>query len=547
MSCNTNNLAIRERVEKSNHILKYADESRKAEMHTDICITGRSKSFRAHRLILSCYSAYFKKMFQTEMEEKHAHTVSIKSVDDTSLGLLIEFIYTGKISINQENVFDLLAASDYLQIDEAKQFCFDFLPNVISVSSCFKVLKTANLYQNNSLQNKTFQFITNNFVEILLTNDYKRQPKEYLFDLLSQLQSNYFDESLVYDVIIAWVKHRESRKDEFAELFQRLDLSKFSSSHLAETVSTENLVIENHLCSTLVMKTLAMKLQERVSNKVSKILSLGGCHTRNKVFVVYKYEKNVCRELSQDVYAHCSLQLDDFVYCIGGWNESSAINTVCRMKLLEANTPQWEEVTSMNVGRAWFGAAIYKNGIAVAGGFSGVILKSAEFYNPLLNQWTPLPSINQERSGHAVVACNNCLFSLGGYCDKCLSSVEMLSDLDGKWQDVQPMQTPRKEFAAVNCVDTIYAIGGENDQHEPTKSVEKYDCKLNRWMFVKEMNVERRGHSACVMQDKIFVVGGQNAKSEFVSEIECYDLSNNEWSIFKKVNEKLHRHSIIAI
>ena len=39
---------------------------------------------------------------------------------------LIEFIYTGTIAINNDNALDLLSIADYLQIDEAKQFCFEF-------------------------------------------------------------------------------------------------------------------------------------------------------------------------------------------------------------------------------------------------------------------------------------------------------------------------------------------------------------------------------------------------------------------------------------
>ena len=87
-------------------------------------------------------------MFETEMKEKYADVVTIDGVDASSLESLLNFIYTEKIGINQQNVFDLLATSDYLQFDDAKQLCFDYLSSILSVATCFKVLKTANLYQN---------------------------------------------------------------------------------------------------------------------------------------------------------------------------------------------------------------------------------------------------------------------------------------------------------------------------------------------------------------------------------------------------------------
>ena len=549
MSCSISNQEIRKHVEEINQVLKYADESRRKGILTDVCIKAGNKSFLAHRLILSCYSMFFRTMFQTNMKEKYAYTVTIEGVDETFLESLIEFIYTRKISINQENVFDLLAASDYLQIGEAKQFCFDFLSNIISVETCLEVLNTADLYQNNNLVNKTVQFIAKNFATISSQNNFTCQSKNNLIGLLSKLHSNRVDERLFYDAIIRWMKYDESRDDNFAELFQHLYLNKFSSSFLVETISTETFVIRNLMCSNLVVKALAMKLQELVSTNPSKILCLGGQETLEKMFVVHNDDKKVYPALPYESYAQCSLQLDDFVYCIGGGKSFSSADKVWRMKLYEANMG-WEEVSSMKFERKYFGAAVYKNEIAVAGGWSHdeCANKSAEFYNVIRDQWSVLPSMNEGKYSNILVTCDDSLFCLGGYSGyRHISTVEKLCDVNGTWQHVKPMQTPRSEFAAVSCMNAIYAIGGRNNQDLAMKSVEKYDSDSNTWIYVKEINVERCGHSACVMHDKIFVVGGKNTNNEFASEIECYDPLDDKWYIVGNTNKKLVHHSIVAI
>ena len=355
MSSITVNEVIRERAEPTNQVLEYADNSRKAGVHTDDSVTAGTKSFRAHRLILSCYSAFFRTMFQTEMTEKYADVVKLKGVNATSLESLIDFIYTGKICINHENIYGLLAASDYLQINETKQFCFDFMFNLISVKTCFGVLKMADLYQNSDLLNKTFQFISSHFEKISTKTDFKCQSKETILSLLSQLKPDRVDERSIYDAIIGWVKHNESRKDDFAELFQRLDLSKLSSSFLAEKVSTETLVIENHLCSNLVMTTFAMKFKDRVSSIPSKVLSLGGLETRSKVFVVYNNDQTVYPLLPQASFGQCSLKVNDFVYILKGGILDSRTNKVkvWKMNLYKPNL-QWEEVASMEVDTIFF-------------------------------------------------------------------------------------------------------------------------------------------------------------------------------------------------
>ena len=213
---------------------------------------------------------------------------------------------------------------------------------------------------------------------------------------------------------------------------------------------------------------------------------------------------------------------------------------------------KWEEVGSIKIDCYNCRAAVYKNGIAVAGfNFRKAKVKLV-FFDPLLNQWSALPSMKQYALDSVLVTCNGCLYCLGGYNYKglainTLSSVEMLSGINRFWQHVEPMQTARNEFTAVSIMDNIYAIGGRVDQFKSIKSVEKYDPHLNKWVYVNEMNIERHGHSACVMQNKIYVVGGINSKYEFISEIECYDPLSGNWSIVGNTNEKLCGHSVIAI
>ena len=98
MSSATDGPVIRVRV-KNNQALKYTDECRKIGVHANICLKAGDESFSVHRLVLSCYSMYFRKMFQTEMGEKYADAVTIEGVDAISFKLIIDFIYTEQVCI----------------------------------------------------------------------------------------------------------------------------------------------------------------------------------------------------------------------------------------------------------------------------------------------------------------------------------------------------------------------------------------------------------------------------------------------------------------
>ena len=75
-------------------------------------------------MVLSCYSKFFETMFETSMKEKYENEVEVDGFDGDIVKILIDFIYTGAISIDTTNVMDVLSASDCLQLDAVKEFCF---------------------------------------------------------------------------------------------------------------------------------------------------------------------------------------------------------------------------------------------------------------------------------------------------------------------------------------------------------------------------------------------------------------------------------------
>ena len=98
------------------------------ETFNDVIIEAATETIAVNRTILSCCSRFFVGMFDLEMKEKYQHDpVQINGFDGESVKALIDFMYSGEVTIKNENVMDLLAASDHLQMGEVKEFCFEFL------------------------------------------------------------------------------------------------------------------------------------------------------------------------------------------------------------------------------------------------------------------------------------------------------------------------------------------------------------------------------------------------------------------------------------
>ena len=541
----------------SPNVLQYANEKRSKSTFNDVTIEVDNETIAANRMILSCCSRFFEGMFDVEMKEKYQHDpVQINGFDGKAVKTLIDFMYSGEVTIKNENVMDLLAASDYLQLDEVKQFCFEFLESILSSDNCFAVRSAADLYQDEHLQNQIDEYISKNFEATVQTYEFKSLDKDSLRSCIEKLKRNHVREESIFKGLILWSKvDEEARKNDFPELFEHLiKLDAMPLEVLEETVLKENLIAENNRCLKLLTKRL---FQQSKGLDATKIISFGGRYVDGKFIEVCSSTAKLQKHYPDFpicLYCHSLLLIHNHIYCIGGCTEDGngkeiAHNNVWRLNI-NKSTLEWKEVAPLKQKRYAMGGAVFRETLVVAGGCDGNDLSSVEFYQAAINEWRISSSLHQPRKDCALVASDQHLYAIGGWSnDKCLSNVERTGNLKEQFQQVQPMQMARQYLAAVNCNGTIYAIGGQSCKENNTTSntVERYSADEDKWSYVSSMITERSAHAACVMKDKIYVVGGVDAFDNAVHTIECYNPITDSWSVVGKTDADLLHHSIITL
>ena len=533
-------------------LLQYANSNRNQGRFNDVTIQSADTSIPANRMVLSCYCSFFDQIFasKTNNEVIDHSVVDIPDVDGKSLKLLIQYIYTGQICIDSNNVLDILAAAHYLELDKVKEVCFEVLEGCLTPDNCIIILLTAKQYKNFTLRDKAYKYISNNYGIVTKTPAFLNLDNDELFFIFYHLKTKFYvNEEALCRSLLSWTKQDEdSRKQHFhRRLIMFINVNKLSFL-LKKDLLKESLIQENVEYYDL----LNDKIKE-LKTKGTKIISIGGTRAKTKVKIVYSLNdkaNEIYPDLPISLDYHRSIKTNNFVYVIGGKAGKKQVESsrAFRMNLNE-KTLKWKEIGLMNVKRLCFGATVFDDAIVVCGGYNGAkCLSSAEAFYFSQNQWNDIETLNVSRSGNQLTTSGGCLYTMGGWDgSNCLSSMERLDGLNQSWKSVSSLQTPRNGFAVVSCYDVIYAIGGTSDGSNALKSVEKYDCAADKWMFSSEMNIERWGHSACVMQGKIYVIGGGNGQNVTVKEIECYDPSTDRWEIVAGIDAELLAHSLIAV
>lgn len=65
--------------------------------------TDDGKMVIGHKVVLASASSYFHAMFTT-IDESNTNVFNIRYLDSTTLQLLVDYIYTGKIIVTEQNV-----------------------------------------------------------------------------------------------------------------------------------------------------------------------------------------------------------------------------------------------------------------------------------------------------------------------------------------------------------------------------------------------------------------------------------------------------------
>ncbi|XP_078492884.1 actin-binding protein IPP-like [Ciona intestinalis] len=122
------------------------------------------------------------------MEEKYKDAVKVHGVDAESVEKLVDFMYTGKININTNNVCDLLAVSDFLQILSVRKLCIEYLFTTITQQNCFTIQALANCFTIPQLTEKFNNFIVENYQQVVSGDHFKKLGKD---DVIKLIQSTH--------------------------------------------------------------------------------------------------------------------------------------------------------------------------------------------------------------------------------------------------------------------------------------------------------------------------------------------------------------------
>ncbi len=363
----------------------------------DVVLNVGSSTVNAHRVVLSACSNYFCAMFTNKMMESTQETVTLSDMDPQAVKSLVDFAYTAKITVNEDNVQPLLKAAAILQLFEVVGVCCNFLCAQLHPSNCLGIYSFAEAHGCNVLADSAQQYLFDHFTKVVKSDEFTSLSFDRAKKLLSSDNINVSDEEIVFEAAYYWLNHDPYIRKAFAfEMLSVIRLSLLKPRFLAEKVFTKEIIRHNPQCVSLITNAMIYHSVPEMRLRLKGLLN------------------DTPRKGTMGT-----------MFVIGGMESTHNKGTV---EFFNARRNQWSLMLNSQPSckRLQFGCAILNSKIFVVGGRNGLrTLNSVDCFNPLTSSWEACVPMCSYRHGVGVGVMSGPMYAVGGHDGwSYLSSVE---------------------------------------------------------------------------------------------------------------------------
>ena len=442
--------------------------ARNANDFMDFKLQLQNDSLPCNKLVLATHSPYMKAMLTSGMTEVTKQEVKLKNIRVDIMNIILDYMYKCDVSFHQDQLMDIIAAADYLQMTELKHICLDELQQILTTDNVLVWWVKASMCIVNDVIDLCENIMASNIVPISHTAEFLSLTPARIELYASYIYDDSTQADDLLEAVMRWISYdTENRLPCLVNMLNHIDLNKCSTEtfkHILETYSKDHQLVASSF------QRLAM-LNGSVTDKRH-------CRKTNELLIVGGDCKGTSTSVSPTV-----------------WNisKSQTINKLCDVTYEGFSVKH-------SVCKTQEGSFIFTGG-------EGSV--TCMMYNTLIQAWRRLPDMLAVRDCHSSICLKNTIYVFGGYRGRSPQtyspSVDMLQIDDHGWQKGPDLPLKVKFPKVAELEGSIYLL------NEMTNQLLHMDEKNNKWN-------QRAGlpwkhihcHAVCMTaaRGRLYVAGG---------------------------------------
>lgn len=239
------------------------------------------KPLFAHRTILAAASPYFNAMFTGGLVEARRQQIPIQSMSDRTLEALLNFMYSGDITISRDNVQEIIVAGDMIELYEVVDLCTKYLIRELEPSNAFGIFRFASDHNCMALKDAAMKYIHEHFNEISKEDEFCGIARDMLIDFLS---SEYLRVDSEYQVFVAamnWIEADITSRRRYI-----FDVLKFIRLPLVPSKLLESYLNE---CGDISLKVALTSVKRDIAQRKGSLVTLAAqprLNAKKNIYVI---------------------------------------------------------------------------------------------------------------------------------------------------------------------------------------------------------------------------------------------------------------------
>jgi len=466
-------------IPQSMLVLNGLNSLRQQGVLVDVTLWAEKTAFPAHRAVLAAASEYFQAMFTKPMRERDQANIHLVGMSASALASVLDYAYTGQITLSLVNVQSVLAAAAHLRFERLVDACATYLHQQIDPENCSDIATLADTFGLAQLKANVFKAISKNLSRLknIVINKFSRQ---HVRDLLKSGFPVDVPELELLAYVLQWIEVNCSDEADCCH-FDLLQSIRWSEVRYDDVISLLTSSCHGHD-------------HHRGSGLVNQVLSLAAAHHHScssPPAARHSFTTAAAAASSSDKTAAIwraglknSRGLESALVMVGGFGLHGITN---KLSYFLPSQRIWNSLTEVpHIECSNFGCAVLNNNVYVVGGcFDQVAAASS-----------------------------------GGTCN--LQAIEesvhpfgfKYDPLAEAWSSIAPMLRERCRFTLTPVGGRhLYAVGGgggsgsshlagdfqmQHQQLGEEDTCEVYDTNANVWSAVASLpSGDRSQHAAC--------------------------------------------------
>ncbi|XP_023577819.1 kelch-like protein 30 isoform X1 [Octodon degus] len=513
----------------------------------DVTLLVGDQELPCHRGLLALSSPYFHAMFVGNFAESFSARVELRDVEPAVVGQLVDFVYTGRLTITQANVEVLTRTASRLHFPAVQKVCGRYLQQQLDATNCLGICEFGEQQGLLGVAAKAWAFLRENFEAVTQEDEFLQLPRERLAACLaSDLQQAQPEQSRL-EALLRWVRHDpQPRAVHLPGLLSLVCLGAVPRPCVQELLATEPLIQASRACQEALSQGHSGVLPSPPQKLKEVLVVVGGRaleedeegdeepapHPGNFAF----YDTQARRWMAlpdfpdHHKWGFSLTALNNDVYVTAGGSRGTKTDTwsTTQAWCFPLKEAAWKTVAPMLKARTNHASAALNGEIYAIGGTTLDVVE-VESYDPYTDSWTPVRPALKYVSNFSAAGCQGRLYLVGSSaCKYNALALQCYNPVTDAWSVIASPFLP-KYLSSPRCAalrGALYLIG------DNTKKVYAYDVGANLWQKVQSQHSLHENGALVALGDALYVTGGrwQGMEGDYHVEMEAYDTVRDAWT-----------------